>query len=511
MIKAINKYKLLHLPFIFLIVLLLYIRFLFIFSYSVDIDGLEYYFLHLVQEMLNGQRMYGNPMEFPYSINLYTPVYFYLFGISVRLSNLNIYNDIHQMLVLGRMLSFSIVLLQLIYLVKLVRKFSTSTFISIIVLALYLLFISGHIYAVRPDALKILFFIMFVYYLTKSLFYSDKLLPVILCLTISILAVYTKQDISIYITLCFVVAFHILRSKKVIRMYATFVVLCLGMWVAIGLRYGSYIFQNMVLFNVQSVVGLAHSYNLIFIIFSLFRTLPLFFIVILNHKKLKKTADVSGGLKFIVQMSMILFPVTYLSLMRPGGNLNYTYELSVFLTINFGLFLHLNTDKINLHKKIYGGVLLIYVLFLVFTNGLVKSYYFDQDKQRSYKTEYYNYLRDRDSIKEIIQNDTIFFPNTKYSVFYFDKPVVLGHDMHLDRFIKLYTNLDSVFNTLTIKTTLPYINTKRYDDNFKDGTVKYIIIDSSTESVQHVSFYYPMYSPCRRVGNMLIYKYKHTM
>ena len=285
MIKTINKYRLYYIPFIFLIALLLYIRLLFVFSYSIDIDGLEYYFVHLVQELLSGKPMYSNPQEFPYSINLYTPVYFYLFGILTRLSNLNIYNDLHQILVLGRLLSLSIIFIQLIYLIKLIRKFSKSNFISILVITLYLLFISGHIYAVRPDALKILFFIMFVFYLTEYLFFSNKLQTAVLCIGIAIFDVYTKQDIAIYITLCFFIAFYILRSKRVVWLFTVFIIGCLLVWLAMWLKYGNYIFQNLILFNIQSVVGLLHSYNIIFILFSFFRTLPLFVFAYLNYKK----------------------------------------------------------------------------------------------------------------------------------------------------------------------------------------------------------------------------------
>src|SRR4051812_2108782 len=101
--KLFTKYKLYFLPFVFLTALLLYVRWLLVFSYNVDIDGLEYYFVHLIQEMQQHKPMYANPMAFPYSVNLYTPVYLYLFNGIIHLTKVNIYNDVYKILVIGRL------------------------------------------------------------------------------------------------------------------------------------------------------------------------------------------------------------------------------------------------------------------------------------------------------------------------------------------------------------------------------------------------------------------------
>lgn len=509
MIKKIYKYRLYYLPFIFLIAALLFIRLKLIFSFSTDNDGLEYYFVHIVQEIIKGKPMYENPLHFPYSINLYTPIYFYFLSTIVSILKLNIYEDIHQILIAGRILSLFAVILQVIYLIKIMRYFSSSKLIIISTTLVYILLLSGHIYAVRPDSFKLLFFTMFLYYFIKYFFFSSTQLNAVLCICSSVLSVYSKQDIALYIILIFLTYIFLFRKKNAVILFIIFITCCLFVWILMWYFFGNYIFHNLILFNIQSVKGFLLSYNIIFILFGILRVFPLFILAILNFKKLHERDTISENSKFIIYSVVLSFPIAFLSLLRPGSNLNYTYELSILLVLNTVVFYSLNKRKILFSKVNYSILLTFYIIVLITTNALFNNYKYSKRKETANKKMFYSILAERNIIKEAIKNDTVYFPNTMYSIFYTDKFVVLGHDMHLDRFIRLYTNLDVSFKNLTINSRLPFIDTKDYDVNFTSGKIKYIIAENTLKSKAHVAYYYPDYMPYKITGNMTIYKFKY--
>lgn len=504
MIKAFTKYRFYYLPFILIIVFLLSTRWKLIFSYSVDLDGLEYYFFRIIQEMQHGKPMYENPLMFPYSINLYTPVYFYLFSGLVSLLKLNAYNDLHQILVVGRLLSFSIVLVQLYFLIKLAKKITESNFIIILITTLYILLISGHIYAVRPDALKTLFFILFINYLTEYLFFSKKTKDAVLCICTSVLAVYTKQDIAVYTSLVFLIVLIFMPNRKTLFLFVIFHIICILLFFTMWLVYGKSIIANLILFNLQSLKVIQSSYNVLLFLFSIIRTLPLIFISILNYIKLHRLNKEFSISKLIAIAPLFFYPFIILSLFRPGANLNYTYELCVLLVLNIALFISLNIESVKNRIVICSCMLVGYIGILFFTNSLINSYHFDKEKESINKNDYFICMNERDSIKNIIQNDTVFFPNTKYALYFAEKNVVLGHDMHLDRFINLYTDV-------TIQSKLTFVNTDTYDAVFLNGSVKYIIVYNNAKSIAHVRKYYPNYYLYKTIGHFQIYVFQNKM
>jgi hypothetical protein len=474
------------------------VRILLAYSYSLDIDGLEYYFLRLVQQLAQGRTLYENPELYPYSNCLYTPIYFYLYHALIYLSGLDAYNSPHEVLIAGRMLSLTLVMVQLVYLVKLGNRLSNSIFQTMLLVTFYLLLITGHMYAVRPDSLKVLFFLVFLFSLVECLFFSGKKKDAIICVCAAIMAVYTKQDIVLHILVCLMAALLFLRNKKIVVLLAGFATGSVGLCFIALKIYGSNFITNVILFNIQQTTDLWRSYNIYFFILSFARTLPLLLVSLANYRKVKHCPATAE--KFVVIITLLLYPVVHLSFFRAGANLNYTYELAALLALNIAVFFRLY--MVQIRKKENAAVLVIccYLTFLLLSNAGIKNYYFSVSREADCQKEYFDILKESKSIKAIVGNDTMFFPNTKYSIFYVDKNVVLGHDMHLDRFTNLYT---SVY----LKSKLAYIDTKAYDRNFTDGTVKYIVISYDPKSMRHVREYYPFYSTFKNTKHFLVYQF----
>lgn len=484
-----------------MIVFMLLIRILFIKSYSVDISGLEYYFLNLAHYTLEGKSIYTDPMSYPYSNCLYTPIYIYLYGFILSFSNYNFEQHIHEMLVIGRTFSLFTILLTLFFLKKITDKLWKNTFLNIILISIFFLLITGHLYAVRPDALKLLFFTLFLYQFLLYLFYTKKRMNAVLAILFAILAVYTKQDIAFHIGVSFMLACYLSKEKRIYLSFLAFILISLIFFI-LALIIKPTLIANLFVYNLQTVTDVSNSYNLYFLFLSILRTFPLLWITLSNFKKFVVNNHKFTVEKYIILLTLFLYILSHLTLLRPGANFNYTYELTVLLLLNLVIYTKTNKEVI-LNSGIKKAIQLsIYLAFLLVINIMLQTYNYDKQlHEQTLKREYNNCMADRTTIRYIVKDDTIFFPNTKYAIFYPMQHIVLGHDMHLDRFINLYTNV-------YIESKLTFINTDEYDANFKNGTIQYILIDKTDKSVLHVEKYYPEFQYYKTTLQFYVYKFK---
>ena len=498
--NLIQKYKLYYLPVLLILFTVLLLKIIFVFSYSVDNGGLEFYFINIFQQLHTGKQLYPNPEVFPYSNCLYTPVYFHVLQCFIWLLHLDPKTDIYEFLVLGRSISFALVFGQCIYIIKIISKYKTGFFIQLLSVGLYLLLLTDHIFATRPDAFKLFFLSAFIYHLINFHFHHSTKKDFILSLVFSLLAIFSKQDIIIHITLCYFTVLLLKRNKLAFYHSFAFAILCVILFIGCYFMYGEFIFVNTILLNIQQVTELHKSYLINIIPLSIIRTLPLVLLAVYNFKK-SKQHPFEKEIKFISIVSFGLYFLSHILITRAGANLNYTYELILILVINIPIFYSLNAIKVNNNRSTFYILFLSYLLFLLLTNILFREINFNISNLKKFKKEYHQYLADKPLVDSIIKDDTVFFPNTKYSVFYSDKQLILGHDMHLDRFIELYTtNAD-------IRSKLTFINTQSYDKNFTDGTIKYLLIENDEKSKEHLSVNYPLYSPFKKSKYLLIYRF----
>ena len=268
------------------------------------------------------------------------------------------------------------------------------------------------------------------------------------------------------------------------------------------LLFGKYIFTNWILLNLQTTTGIYTIVFLYILLPSIFKTAPILLLVLLNNIKIRKESEPPLIYKVIAYSGIIFYITAHLSLLRAGANLNYTYELTVILVLNLVLFIHLYKQKLLQNKMRNQLLFIAYIILLYIANIEVNNYAYDAAKEAELKKEYFQNIKERKEIQSIIKDSYTFFPNTKYSIYYTDKNIVLGHDMHLDRFIRLFT-------TIVYKSRLLFISTDKYDTDFKNGTIKYIITDNDKKNMEHVAEYYPHFKPYKIIGTKLIYQYNN--
>jgi hypothetical protein len=265
--------------------------------------------------------------------------------------------------------------------------------------------------------------------------------------------------------------------------------------------YGEFFFVNTILLNIQQVTELHKSYLINIIPLSIIRTLPLVLLAVYNFKKSRTSSRLKRKSNSSVLYPLRLYLISHVLITRAGANLNYTYELIFILVINYPIYIALNPIKSVSRKIIQYIIMLCYFTFILVSNMGIRAINFNTSHLSTFKNEYYQYITDKPLVDSIIKEDTVFFPNTKFSIFYSDKKVILGHDMHLDRFIELYTT------NAEIRSKLPFINTQSYDKNFTNGVIKYILIENDEKSKKQLTENYPLYSPYAKSKYLLIYRY----
>jgi hypothetical protein len=494
-----RNYKYSLIP-IFIILSLFALKGRAIFSYSLDNDGLEFYFINTIQRMQLGVNIYADPLSLPYGNCLYTPIYFYFLNSVYQILHIDVFNDLHLAFIIGRMFSFVCVLIQVIYLYKFIRKIHLNNTVVIISISCYLMLITGHMYALRPDALKDLFFILFLFYAFEYVHFSKRYFYLVLAAIFGILSLFTKQDIIFHLSIFSFVTLLIYRNKRILLLLSVLAMGIICVFSFIFWYHGKYIIDNWFLLNAQTIDDIFLVVLMYIIIPTLVKTAPFIILTLCNLLGIRQHRLTDKFQQTIVIMGVMMYVVSHLVLMRAGANLNYTYEMSFVLILNVNIFYVNQRDFIQRFETRFLLSILFFLIFLFGINILFKYYKYEWWKEKSYKTVLYQNLKERSDIKKYLNGQYVYFPNTELTAFYPEHTTILGHDMHLDRFIQIYTGMN-------YKSRLSYINTATYDSNFRNGIIQFIVISNAAPFKKHVEHYYPSYSLDTIIQTKAIYRY----
>ena len=483
-----------------IILYLLCIRFRLIFSYSLDLDGAEFFFVNFVQLIEQGKSLYRNPLEFPFMGVQHAPVYPYLLYSISKVLKFDLINDIHNMLVVGRFLAWISMFVNLYFISKIFRRLELPFFYSLVGATFYLLLITGHFFATRPDGMKATLFTIFLFNTIEYMFYSGSKKYFIFSILSAVSMVLLKQDsiINIYISLVLLCVY--LQNKKAYSLFLFFSICLLISGTVCHYVFGEYFFLNIILFNLQVVTDIANSINIWIVIFSIVRNFPLLLLAIYGSLLAIKNFKQKKIQYFIPILSLACFVVAHVTMLRPGSYLNYTFELLLLLILNAALLVKEHEDYIFKHLKVLSVFMFIYILSLFITNRIIHSYSFDSNQEANHKNAYYTSLKEREQILSITKDAVIFLPNFKYVVYYVNAPFIWGYEMHFDQVLEVFLNFK-------IKSKLLFISTKEYDSYFTDGRVQYIITENDKLNMDHISKYYPRYTFYKSFNKFRMYKY----
>lgn len=482
-----------------LISYLLITRILLIFSYSVDLDGTEFVFVYHVQQLLQHKPIYVNPTEFPFYACLFVPIHLYIIKYLVSWFANNSQNDIHTILVIGRLFSFALFATQILIVVTYIRsRFQIKATNILVFILVYLLLITGHMYVLRPDAMKFLLFTISFLLLIEYEFFQQKKIYLLGFLLTATLTVFAKQDMLVYVSILIAGLLLITRKLQYALLLTLFLIVVVGVFLILTHIFGHHFYTNVILFNFQKATQFYTSINILFVVFSLSRILPIYLIVFLIAKKYQVSIFKDSILRYLFLITTALLVISHVFMLRAGSYINYAFE-SIFLLIFLGLIIFRKIkEQLLVTKTIKFGIVL-YVLFLLVTNFFIHSYSYSLDKEHKLKEDYFNCIQTADKIKSIVKENVVFYPDMKYGLFAKNQHLIFGYDYNIGRFM-------SLFLPLKINTQLLFFDATIYNAYFKNGNVPYII--NEVDKDEFMKLNYPEYQKDTIVGNLCIYTFK---
>ncbi|MCB0507268.1 MAG: hypothetical protein R2739_06570 [Chitinophagales bacterium] len=480
--------------FLSIILYLLGIRLLLNFSYNLDLDGAEFTFVHYIQQIMADKQTYMNPYEMPYSITLYAPLYLVVVAITCKVFSLNYIFDIHEIFIVGRLFSFFFSLLGTFYIYKFSKLF-LNQIRSLFIVTLYLLLLTGHSYAVRPDSMKIAFFIIYLYYYVDYFFLSKEKKSALLSLVALFISISAKQDVIIYAILIQGVTLLLLKSKDIV-IYGVLSFICIvSFFFFTYLISGNAALASLTIFNLQVISDYSSNYNYYVVLFNFVRLFPFLCLFVWccfkqKNEKIMRLLCVSG---------LVAFLLSSFCMMRPGSYLNYTYELIVIAIFTFIFYLK-NQENISIKNKVIASV---YFLFLLLSNAGLKVCTVNFNEENNFKEKYFSYYKMRDEILPLLSSNSIIFnPDLQYSLFLADQHVIYGHEYHLDREIHALLGLPSHSKLLSVSSA-------PFDELFKNGFVTHVVTQNKKSSDEVMQMYYANYKLIQMHPLYKLYQFNH--
>lgn len=477
------------------IVFMLITRIRLIFSYSIDLDGVEFMFIHYIQNILFHKGMYSDIYKYPFDTVIHMPLYTYIMAGILKLFHLTTVNDIHAQLIVCRLLSVLCLPVTVFYMLKILKQFNKDNFVSLCVICFFMLLLTGHFFSARQDALKTTFYLMFLYY---SLGYLNKIksLRFFVFASISLyLAINMKQDIIVYVFLYLLTVLFIYRNGRSLLLIFVFF-LCISVTYILGFTFFNKKFlDNTILLNFQIGTTYLTSYNFVAMLFSIARTSPVLLFLIYLHKKNIEILKEKKDLYVLVYLSYVTYGIAHLLILRGSSYINYTHESIAVILITIGSLLSYYTisEKFLKRMTITSSVLLL-------SSIIIHAYPLSGRHEIEYKKKYTQNLQNRKIINSIIKDSTVFFTTGDNTIFYPDKKIVYGYDYHIDQFIYAYLGF-------TTHTKLVFLKTDLYDSYIADGNIKFIIANDNERDKEIMNKNFGNYIFYKKVHNLLVYKY----
>ncbi|HNF48937.1 MAG TPA: hypothetical protein PKO18_04940 [Chitinophagales bacterium] len=486
---------------VMVILFLLTVRLLLIFSYSVDLDGMESAFVIYVQRLTDNQPLYGNPTDYPYFVCLFLPTYIYVLKFLVEIFGAGSKTDPHVIFIIGRAFSFSVFLLQVclsFFYCK--KRFLISNRNLLFGVMLYLLLISGHMYVMRPDALKVLFFNTAILFLVEYTFFTKKNWILLSAVFFFLLSTVVKQDMLIYSSLILLATFLFRKDYKYFLSWMCYMLLLVVWLSCYRLYFGAYFFDHVVLFNFQKLTKVYSSFNLFVVLLSLSRLMPIF-LFLFFYKTEKRSISV-----LLKIWTAVFLVVSHFFMLRAGSYLNYGYE-TVFLLV-FALLVLYSNERKKLYLINYKLFTCFFLLYLFATNYIIHSYNYSFKEQEILKTSYMQKVKEVQQIHEMIQDKPIFVTDLRNVFFYHHCNLIYGYDYNITRFMEVYLPL-KVYKLLPkgVYSYPVFFNPSTYNKKFLDGSVPYIA--SPIDRDFFIKKYYSLYQPADTIGSVILYKYKN--
>ena len=406
-IVAEKKLRLLFITGIGALLILFVFRFLLIFSGNGELYGIDNTFVYSITRTLAGYDLYYNPEQFPYTITLYSPLYYNICTLIGRLFHINVENPI-QVYQLCRSVSLvcDIVTCGLLYLI-LRKRFQIQneiTVLAIAVLATVLCYL-GYTFS-RCDSLLLTMYALFIYQLTGPLIQQNRSRIFFLAL-LSVACIFSKQN-GIVVPLLALVWLFIHKAGKMAIYYSIFFII---IFFPVLLTY-VYVLNYHYLFD-NTITALQNGIVLSWFYVDIFKRLmnSLWILLLYIPLMLSLIYWYKPSSLFVKSLSAIFIIQFVFSLgtsLKDGSSAGYFNENYFLGTIIFCYVIHTyQTKPVNFYiNKIILFFLPLFILFLLHT--VAQGYLFFIQKRNEKMILYQQQKNIRDYLRPQLKNNYVF-------------------------------------------------------------------------------------------------------
>lgn len=474
-----------------------YVRYELIFLQIGDIGGIEQNFIYSIQRLLAGFNLYDDSTLPPYSLNLYSPLYYYLNAFLGKLFNINP-DKPFEVFMLSRSVSLSlnILLLGVIFII-LKNIYKIESKIAIITCVFVFLYLERHIYS-RVDSLYSLSFLttIFLFLLYLKATGGRKSLFLILSSVSSVLTIYSKQSgILLPILIFFFLIFYSRNKKDIVivslSMIASFFLLLI-------LTAGDDInvfFQN-VYGGLHTGISVKWFYKEF--IFSYYKGIIIWTIFGFTTALIFLKTESELSLKFLSVSMFATFIFALATGLKWGATPSYLTEYLNIMFITLTIFLFTRHINFNEHKikVIYFLVVLFILPYLALNHIWVYNVHYKANASgisNSEKVYQYVYIEQKLKSSDLV--------------------LIMGDSPLYRQFLDNYFYRNNVLphkNSFNWKMGAPY-DISHFIKNANNGLIKYLIIHKkSGEKIYH-GLKFTNFEHLKNIGNLSIFIYSNKI
>ena len=451
----------------------------------------EEYVTIAIHRLNLGFNLYEDPLEVPYSIIQYTPLYYYITFFIFKITNITNYSY-EQIVSITRLISYTFYNLNIIVIFVICKRYLKLS-------SLFILFILSYLYATtsffqilgRPDALMNFFLFTTVLVLFKYL--KDKELEcniyiLILLSVLSALSFLAKQNgIQIFFIVC--IFLFIIRSYKILILFSILNSILILISIFIIFEYDSFYIKENVFDGVRNGINILGLYKNVVIplyinnsiIFVLSLVLLIYYYI--NYKYINNKE------KFLFVSILFTFVFCLITGLKIGSWWNYYFEYIIFSLIGIFYYINKEIDKSDLKYKDWINITIyIFVIIFLSINTLERIY-----MHRSLINYEVN-IKDK-YIKEYVK-----IINLK------DDQYILSFDTKINFLIPNNSLFQqSLLNELSSFNRFKYKN--KFEKMINDGKIKYLILKKSEINKKYLDIKYDDFIYDENLGDYSIYKY----
>lgn len=467
------------------------------FSYHNSLEGFDNNFVYPVIRLLKGNGIYPDAENYPFVVNPYAPLLFYISFIVSKLAGVNGDEAIQVYFVTRSLcLLFDLATMAILYRL-LFKKFQTGRLTALGISISYLFLISQWGFTFnRSDSLVLLTFAGFLWLLIT---YVEKksTASLLLLACICSISILSKQTGIITPVIAAAVLLWFKEWKHFLLFSLLFLVmLAMFLLTIITIRPDEHLFQHLVKAVSNRVDGKWFYSNVFKVLIYNYAAVPLLAAIFIAIRQMTKPS----AEKIFSVISIALLLTTFFTLgiaTKWGSHVGYFHEVLFLSACIIGLSLR---SSFSLPLKTLQTITLGYsfVILVLFSEILLKNFLFYLNNSQTDKLKYQEQKEIAGFIKSrILVNEEYVYAPTDHTVDFFKnmlEPEIAAPNLDI---VTCCTLPDGNFNYSLLR------------EGFKTGKIKFIISKKAVPLENHFNVDLGAYQVVKQFENFEIYQFRH--